>query len=1019
MSLSTSQFSDYEDAVSVIVSDKAITTWKNDVFAFIYTLVHKSYIPTHIAGFLIVASISQTLSFLCERNEERDILSDGLSNLRIFPSLTMVNSDTLYYACLYFTSIFIFFCTCLLIFIYNVPNSPAALFVCEIMEVIYWVLFIPVTEMLLSVFRCDSNNINIGTSGVVCYQGFLLVSIYIAIMPFILWAALLLIATFIASYSHNDNKNPFAHLPWNFEVIYSLIRLALLIKETISISDVAGDICDIIFNILIALYFASLIWTVFPYYNPTISWLFAGSALSITLIGLQNGITKLFHQFISFNYEGEEIMGIFLIILCFFIANHLYKKRVHSLISSTKLGTVEEIDMKVSILTAELLVNYELSGVSCVYMSGFLNNSKKTCTDMDCPLIAQKEISVNSIAKNTSNTSSNSTDCGNTISFLVYLLDNKETKELKNSCLLVQIARMYLQLLGNVHISYTKLMEAEEQEPGIILEFVIYCQKRRIIERLDLKTQSEAKKGKSAFFKALEYEHIKYYFYQLIEKATNLRVEFWNQLMQLPNLNTLHSQGLQIMKINSQVAEIWSKLEEINLDYSLALEIYSHYLSAIVGASDEAGNLMKKIEQTMYSKSGKIGSSERNIFSDDSVIILVSGSKPNPSRILQISNNIQKVLGFSQKGLLDKNIKILMPQIVGKNHMIAMEAYYQNAKSKSEGSFIKTFAMHRNGYLVRVKFSFQLVFSMKFGLLYVGCIILDRQAAEFNFILTSNDGKIEGMSQKIGETLNLSSSLLSEQAYYIQDICPEIHKFGLESLEGTHKLHFIVSQTSEIRKVSSIAVLPDHSPRANEGTYIRQSSSQIKVSTKCEITTIHYSSMGLELKLFELPKFRKDDKKEAEIEDIKSIEEKISFNIKEKKVLKKSLLMYNLSKVKSLRSRGVKKVSHESTKVVPVNKISLHSAQKISEKQLTTHENLLQSEEQEEEEKKEDLDIKVDTPKIAVTKPNNSKNDEDLLKENPKIKKLTSMNAMLYEDKQSVSSASSTKVLLIVEKLNR
>ena len=81
-------------------------------------------------------------------------------------------------------------------------------------------------------------------------------------------------------------------------------------------------------------------------------------------------------------------------------------------------------------------------------------------------------------------------------------------------------------------------------------------------------------------------------------------------------------------------------------------------------------------------KSLRITNNEQTKFGENScsAIIVMSATSTEVGTIVHANDEIQNILGFQRKDLIDKNIKMIMPGPIAKVHDNFIHRYFETAK---------------------------------------------------------------------------------------------------------------------------------------------------------------------------------------------------------------------------------------------------------------------------------------------------------------------------------------------------
>ena len=142
----------------------------------------------------------------------------------------------------------------------------------------------------------------------------------------------------------------------------------------------------------------------------------------------------------------------------------------------------------------------------------------------------------------------------------------------------------------------------------------------------------------------------------------------------------------------------------------------------------------------------------------------------------------------------------------------------------------------------------QQLYSFTQGNLYIGNFQLDKTRTGRNYFLTNDKGKIEGISQNVGEYLHVTPKLLLEQEMYIQKLFPDIETDNLMSYEGTKTLQMVSIRKFLSAKPSAKGIIID---KENGGKFdFTNSPKAPKINAKCEITNYSHPLVKTQMKLF-------------------------------------------------------------------------------------------------------------------------------------------------------------------------
>ena len=93
----------------------------------------------------------------------------------------------------------------------------------------------------------------------------------------------------------------------------------------------------------------------------------------------------------------------------------------------------------------------------------------------------------------------------------------------------------------------------------------------------------------------VEFENKLVIFQTVIEKAVNLHLEFWRELLEeTPDIQKLQILGSKITSIVEETNQFYKRLNESNQNHLRCLEIYGNFLKEIVNDEIEAKKILEK-----------------------------------------------------------------------------------------------------------------------------------------------------------------------------------------------------------------------------------------------------------------------------------------------------------------------------------------------------------------------------------------------------------------------------------------
>ena len=125
---------------------------------------------------------------------------------------------------------------------------------------------------------------------------------------------------------------------------------------------------------------------------------------------------------------------------------------------------------------------------------------------------------------------------------------------------------------------------------------------------------------------------------------------------------------------------------------------------------------------------------ENILFSEDTVVIHISGARDKTSKILKTNQNLTKIFGYNKTEVIGHSINILMPSLFAKRHNEFLGKFFETGHMTVFNVQRNFFGLHRNGLCFTIITLIKQMPSLLDGIQYVGMI--RQQSNECDYILT-------------------------------------------------------------------------------------------------------------------------------------------------------------------------------------------------------------------------------------------------------------------------------------------
>ena len=527
---------------------------------------------------------------------------------------------------------------------------------------------IPIFEIILSMVKCKDGVISILKDEKECWKGIhILYSALTIIFSLLLFIVYLLFEIFF--FNPFNQKNTTTKISTSADIFFCVmcvinsIRYIVISNQWISIALI---LIESLFNMKTGFYEPTygnfLIQSFIMIRNSLFVW--TGFMLMICKLTFTSSFDGFIYLF---------LFGIPLIIIactiCFkkesenFSVTNLSFGSSNEFLSRTKsvINIVGKfIDKYKSIETAKK--GYDKNDI---FLKGLISRHLETCISEDCPLKKYQENSGNySIQKN----------C------LLHYMNDQLLEGIKkfpnNKSITMTFIQFNYSNKFNLNAAKTYLSKLEKENNTITENYILFCIKQSV-NSLSNKSNSGIN-GENEELEKMEeqtehkFRKLKY----LIENTTKIYGEFWGvlstNLTNNLNLDKLFFLGNKLNSLLDEITKLWEKdlkTKKIDLENQSIVQLYVYFVREILRNKSKADEISKKLNEEQHFESKKNESDKFDadnldvILEDQEYVIYCRTNEKGECSILQCSNSIVNLLGFTKQNLIGQKIETLMPSI--------------------------------------------------------------------------------------------------------------------------------------------------------------------------------------------------------------------------------------------------------------------------------------------------------------------------------------------------------------------
>eukprot|EP01022_Parablepharisma_sp_SALTPOND_P016263 TRINITY_DN2359_c0_g1_i1.p1 TRINITY_DN2359_c0_g1~~TRINITY_DN2359_c0_g1_i1.p1 ORF type:complete len:1978 (-),score=184.73 TRINITY_DN2359_c0_g1_i1:941-6763(-) len=837
------------DEMGQTPTNTLIQSIKNRFIHMCYEFNKYRFYPWFFSALLLIISYCQIYaqlfdsSFIPRNSDEWGpfmFVATLTDLLRISPYVggTPDSSQTLAFVYIMFSLIVLYICS--FYYMHRSINIRKLYFIlpielaCLYGECLIWIFIIPVCEVYVSIFFCNSDGTVQLLPAMKCWstEHSIHTAFVTAGLVLHVCAALIVALYFNESrpYVATSGEDGLTRLDTNGEVYYCAYRILISLLGQWLIEKELNWVL-LLAHFIYAVTLAYNYYRYVPYYNGTISAVYGGCII----LHLWQIVNILLYNALGGDAEGSEdrkYRGVAMVIsigmLVIFpaawrVRKQLIKQKVIE-IHHAKIDSDEELDLYVQSLLG-LYNTQQMSSSDELLLRGVVARHKAECLDLECPLQKPESEKLYHPATD-AESGSDKTNVKDKIVVLALInsvLKERERRlgEQASACLHLIYANFLFKEMGNIHMAIVEVMKAQKASPSYQQEVSIYHLLRSIEEylvkkyrnkggekssndRSDQRGMAQSTNESLDVTIVIKFENWLFQLIRTVEKCAGEHIEFWGHLESLlPDLNELNRIGISILQSTKEISAVWRKISKININHPKALNIYGYYLRDIKNDTELGQEYIERAVSINLHKSvaEDVNNEFEIMFAEDTAIIVINGSPEYLGKIMKTNAGVFKLFGYNPYEIYGNDVSILMPGLFAQQHQKFMQRYFETGRQYMIQNERMLFALHRNNYLFCVSIVIKPVASLSTAVPhYIG--LLRQVQKEFDFIITDKYGKIDAISMGIYHTYNITANFIKENQVYIHLICPELAdpvyykeqrlKLKFDMIHGRHRVNFVI-----------------------------------------------------------------------------------------------------------------------------------------------------------------------------------------------------------------------------------
>ncbi len=535
------------------------------------------------------------------------------------------------------------------------------------------VFLIPFQEILLLMLKCNKNNkIDIVKNSITCYKGLHYLYAFSSIIVLLMLYSLnILFGVFWVDPFNNEKSTNKSNI--NGDLIYYTFALLNSLRYTF----IKNEWISLFILLIGTLYIFKIEYDEPTYSNFEIQCFYVIKTSLALWTSFMLFICKL-----TFNskFDGNIYLFLFGMPLIIIICIIIYKKKSENLIPNSNYSD-SEIDFlaktkNIIFLILRYIEKYKSIESSKkgydkndIFLKGIIIRHLEICINEECP-----------ITKFIENQGNFQIQKSCLLHYVNIILNEGIKKYPNNKNIIMTFIQFNYSNKFNLNAAKSYLEKLERENNSLSEDYILFCIKENIKSYNNNKTlnyNNENDLEKIEEITQYKFKKLK----NLIESTTKLYGEFWGvlstNLTNNLNLEKLYLLGNKLNLLLDEINTLWEKdlkTKKIDLENQSIIQLYSYFVREILRNKSKSDEISKKLNEQHHFESkknfeDKFDQENLNIILEDqNYVIYCRTNEKGDCTILQMSNSVVNLLGYTKQNLIGHRIETIMPNLFVNYH---------------------------------------------------------------------------------------------------------------------------------------------------------------------------------------------------------------------------------------------------------------------------------------------------------------------------------------------------------------